>query len=278
MNPFLPSPHANPAECAPPNRAPARHVGLHWPSLPSQCAVCRSWPSAPVCAACVARFTAWPTRRCQTCAVGLPPSLLNLEMTSDTAPGPAPDRCGECTRHPPPLDLACAAVAYGYPWSSLVAQFKFGEQPGWAAFFASLLLTQRAAAVALAALGPEDWLVPLPLSAERLAQRGFNQAWELTQALAAASANAGRTDARLLLRIAHTRPQSQLRRDQRQANVAQAFAVDPLRATTLAGRRVVLVDDVMTSGASVFSAARVLREAGAAHVSALVFARTEEPT
>jgi ComF family protein len=242
---------------------------LRWPTVPSQCAVCATWPSEPVCAACVSRFAGWPARRCQTCAIGLPTGL---------ADGPAAlGQCGACLRQAPPLDRACAAVAYRYPWSSLIAQFKFGEQPGWAHFFAGLLLRQPDAADALAALGPEDWLVPLPLSAERLAQRGFNQAWELTQALRAQSMASGRADARLLLRIANTRAQSQLPRDQRLANVAQAFAVDPLRTATLAGRRVVLVDDVMTSGASVFSAARALREAGAAHVTALVFARTEEP-
>lgn len=265
----MPQPEPEPAEheASAPTQATRRN--LRWPTLPSQCAVCRSWPSAPVCAACVARFAAWPTRRCPTCAISLPPGLSEQ--------GTAPDQCGECLRHAPPLDRACAAVAYGYPWSSLIAQFKFGEQPGWAAFFAGLLLARVDVTDALGALGPEDWLVPLPLSLDRLAQRGFNQAWELARALANGSASVGRADARLLLRIAHTRPQSQLPRNQRLANVAQSFAVDPLRTAALTGRRVVLIDDVMTSGASVFSAARVLREAGAAHVTVLVFARTEAP-
>lgn len=262
-------PHPEPAERQETALPRTTRTSLRWPTLPSQCAVCRSWPSAPVCAACVARFATWPTRRCHTCAIGLPPGLSDR--------GPAPEQCGDCLRHAPPLDRACAAVAYGYPWSSLIAQFKFGEQPGWAAFFAGLLLAQADVANALGALGPKDWLVPLPLSLDRLAQRGFNQAWELARALAADSASVGRADARLLLRIAHTRPQSQLPRNQRLANVAQSFAVDPLRTAALTGRRVVLIDDVMTSGASVFSATRVLREAGAAHVTALVFARTEAP-
>lgn len=266
----MPQPEPAEHEATAPRQATRRN--LRWPTLPtlpSQCAVCRSWPSAPVCTACVARFADWPSLRCSTCAIGLATGF------SDT--GAVPEQCGDCLRHPPPLDRACAAVSYRYPWSLLIAQFKFGEQPGWAAFFAGLLLRQADVADALRALGPEDRLVPLPLSADRLAQRGFNQAWELARALMAASASAGRTDAGLLLRIAHTRPQSQLPRDQRLANVAQSFVVDPLRTAALAGRRVVLVDDVMTSGASVFSAARALREAGAAHVTALVFARTEAP-
>ncbi|MGH8804128.1 MAG: ComF family protein, partial [Polaromonas sp.] len=82
-------------------------------------------------------------------------------------------------------------------------------------------------------------------------------------------------DARLLLRVKHTRPQSQLKREARLANVKGAFQVDPLRVAEIKGRRVVLVDDVMTSGASLFTAAQALREAGAAHVTAVVLARTE---
>jgi predicted amidophosphoribosyltransferase len=81
-------------------------------------------------------------------------------------------------------------------------------------------------------------------------------------------------DAELLLRVRHTRPQSQLKRAARLANVKGAFQVDPLRVAELRGRRVLLVDDVMTSGASLFTAAQALRDAGAAHVMAVVLART----
>ena len=123
-------------------------------------------------------------------------------------------------------------------------------------------------------LDAQDWVVPLPLSAERLQTRGFNQAWELARALARHTQTRATPDARLLLRIRHTRPQSQLRREARLANVKGAFQVDPLRAAALAGRRVVLVDDVMTSGASLFTAAQALRAAGAVHITAVVLART----
>ena len=126
----------------------------------------------------------------------------------------------------------------------------------------------------LRALDVSDWVVPMPLSAERLQTRGFNQAWELASALARQSRTNAQADARLLLRVKHTRPQSQLRREARLANVKGAFQVDPLRAAGLEGRRVVLVDDVMTSGASVFAAAQTLRDAGATQVTAVVLART----
>jgi predicted amidophosphoribosyltransferase len=99
---------------------------------------------------------------------------------------------------------------------------------------------------------------------------GFNQALLLAQHLAPR-----RTDARLLLRTRHTPAQSELKRAERLRNVQGVFAVEPLRAHELRDRRVVLVDDVMTSGASLHAASLALRQAGAAHITALVFARTE---
>lgn len=185
-----------------------------------------------------------------------------------------PPLCGACAVEPPPLDRAFAAVAYAYPWSNLVAGYKFGERHGWAGFFAGLLLQSPGLAPMLGELEPDDWLLPMPLSAERLQARGFNQAWELCAALARQAAPLARADARLLLRTRHTRPQSQLKRQERLANVKGAFQVDPLRAAELRGRRVVLVDDVMTSGASLYTAAQALRDAGAAHITTVVFART----
>jgi ComF family protein len=122
------------------------------------------------------------------------------------------------------------------------------------------------------ALDEADLVLPIPLSRERLAERGFNQSLQLARLLAPRQ-----WDATLLLRIRHTPAQSALDRKARLANVKGAFALDPLRAGEVRGKRIVLVDDVMTSGASLHSAARVLREAGAARVTAIVLARTDEP-
>lgn len=115
-----------------------------------------------------------------------------------------------------------------------------------------------------------DLVLPIPLSAQRLALRGYNQSWELAKRLSPHKA-----DVQMLLRTRDTPSQRQLPRHERLANLVGAFAVEPLRATQLRGKRVVLVDDVMTTGASLHSAAQVLRQAGAAHISALVLARTE---
>ncbi|HSH88833.1 MAG TPA: ComF family protein [Ramlibacter sp.] len=220
---------------------------------PGQCAVCHRWPAQPVCEACVARF-AQPRLRCIRCAIPIPSGI---------------SECGRCVRNRPPVDATYTAVSYDYPWSTLVAQYKFNGQAGWAQAFATLM---RSAPWVEPALDAADLVLPMPLSRERLAERGFNQALALARCLAPA-----KTDARLLLRIRHTPAQVTLDRKQRLANVKGAFAIDPLRALEVKGKAVVLVDDVMTSGASVFTAADALRQAGASRVTALVLARTDEP-
>ena len=106
----------------------------------------------------------------------------------------------------------------------------------------------------------------------RLAERGFNQALLLARAV-----DHRRSDPRLLLRLRETGSQTALDRKERHANVAGAFALEPLRADEVRGKSVILVDDVMTSGASLHAAADVLRHAGARRVSAVVLARTEAP-
>ena len=230
-------------------------------ALPSQCAVCRSWPSQPVCSACLKRLLQ-PQLRCPGCALAW------------TAWPGGPQRCPECLRQPLLLDGCFAALDYHYPWSALLTKLKFQQQTGWAAFFADRLLAQPEVAKLLAGLDNGDWLLPLPLSRERLAERGFNQSWELAKALYQRGRCPAQLSAGLLLRLRHTLPQSELKRAERLGNVKGAFAIEPLQAHLLANRHVVLVDDVMTSGASLAAAALALKKAGARHVTGLVVART----
>ena len=182
----------------------------------------------------------------------------------------------DCTRQRPPVDAVLVALDYAYPWSRLISAYKFGDQPGWAAFFAAMLLKSPGVNQALASLQATDLILPVPLSKERLQTRGFNQAWELAAALASQSGSPARLDGTLLLRVKNTRPQTELKREARLENVKGAFQIDPLRALEVKGKRVVLVDDVMTSGASLFTAASVLRAAGAAHITGVVLARTPQ--
>ena len=205
--------------------------------------------------------------RCKSCAIALP---ADLSMGLRSSPGV----CMDCIKQPPPVHAVLAALDYAYPWSGLISRYKFGEHPGWAAFFATVLLKAPGVDQALADLTDTDLILPVPLSRERLQTRGFNQAWELAHALARQSLCSANTDSTLLLRVKNTRPQTELLRQERLANVQGAFQIDPLRAAGLKGKRVILVDDVMTSGASLFTAAEALRAAGAAHVTGLVLART----
>jgi ComF family protein len=222
------------------------------PAPPSRCAVCGAWPAQPLCDACVVRF-AQPRHRCRRCALPLPDGV---------------DTCGACLREPPPLDTCFAAVDYAYPWSGLVARFKFSGEPGWDAALAALMARTPGLAGELASA---DLLLPIPLAPRRLAERGFNQALLLARALAR-----DKVETQLLLRLRETGSQATLDRGARLANVQDAFGVDPLRVGELRGAAVLLVDDVMTSGASLHAAAGAVRQAGARRVAAVVLARTAE--
>jgi ComF family protein len=109
----------------------------------------------------------------------------------------------------------------------------------------------------------------MPLATERLLQRGFNQSTLLARHLNPAKVLEG-----ALLRVVNTPAQSTLARKDRQSNLRWAFAMEPARPGIVAGKRLVLLDDVMTSGASMAAASAVLKRAGASHITALVFART----
>jgi len=228
--------------------SPLRH-------LPSQCAVCRGWGTQRLCAACVGLY-AGPRPRCERCALAVPSGVRV---------------CGDCVLHPPPFERALAAVDYDHPWDRLITQFKFNAALDLAAVLAQRLVeAQRAGAAA----SPE-LLLPVPLSAERLSARGFNQAWELARRVARTLQCA--TDAQLLLRLKDTPQQLALPSARRAANVRGAFAVEPRRLHALRDRRVAVVDDVMTSGATAAEVARTLLEAGAASVQIWVVARTPRP-
>ena len=159
-----------------------------------------------------------------------------------------------------------AAVDYAYPWAGALAEFKFRGDPGWAGALAGLL---RCAPGLDAALDDADCVLPVPLSTERLRERGFNQSALLARRLAGPKADSG-----TLLRLRATEAQSGLPRAQRLRNLRGAFAVEPGRIAAVAGKRVLLVDDVMTTGATLQAATEALRAAGAAHVAAAVLART----
>ena len=223
-------------------------------TLPSQCEVCRCWSDAALCAACVARFAA-PRPRCARCGLGL---------------GAAAPACGACLREPPPFEHTVCVADYSFPWDRLVADFKFHGRAELAG-----VLAERMTAAVREAPGPlPDRVAAVPMPAQRLAARGYNQAWELARRVAAALALPA--SATLLLRPLDAAHQIELGRSARQRNLRSAFMADPAQRAALQGRRIALVDDVMTTGATAHAAADALLRAGAAAVDVWVLARTPE--
>jgi len=226
---------------------------------PGQCGVCRAWSDQHVCGDCLMRY-ARPVPRCWTCAARLP-----LERIGHREP-----KCGHCLRHPPPLQRTIAALDYAFPWDGLLQHYKFHQ----AIELRETLLERLNQALTATDAEAPDWLLAVPLTVQRQRERGYNQNYELARALA--RRRQLRCDADLLLRVRHTSQQAQLPLQERAANVKGAFALEPGRARELRGRHVALLDDVMTSGATLFEIARVLRQAGASQVQAWVIARTPD--
>ncbi len=204
-----------------------------------------------MCDACRTRFA--PLRpRCPRCALPSPDGAV----------------CGSCLRAPPPWSTCVAAVDYGFPWDRLLSRLKFDQRPDLGAPLAGLL------AHALAALPVERGVVvtAVPLSTARLAERGYNQAWELARRVARALRL--HADPRLLLRCRDTPHQVGLGRGERERNLRQALLATPERTAAIHGGTFALVDDVMTTGVTAQAATNALLAAGAASVSVWVVART----
>ncbi len=220
-----------------------------------QCAVCRSWDAQPLCADCVARF-APAVPRCQRCGLRL---------------AAASPMCGACLADPPPFDACVVGCDYAFPWDRLIADFKFNARVELAAPLAQRLRT----AIERSAHPLPQWVLPVPLAPQRLAERGYNQAWELARRLA--QSLGCRADAQLLERPLAGAHQAELGLAQRRQNLKGAFVPKAHRHASLHGRHVAVVDDVMTSGATLREAAAALRRGGAVRVDAWVLARTPAP-
>jgi ComF family protein len=220
-----------------------------------QCAVCRIWNAQPVCDRCVTRF-APELPRCRRCGLRT---------------GTAVALCGACLADPPPFDACSVGCDYAFPWDSLIADFKFSARVELAA-----PLAQRLLEAVRRDGGPlPQWVLPVPLAPQRLAERGYNQAWELARRVARGLGC--QADARLLDRPLAGAHQAELGLAQRLKNLRGAFVPNPHRRVSMHGQHVAVVDDVMTSGATLRVAAAALRRAGAARVDVWVLARTQAP-
>ncbi|TDV18466.1 ComF family protein [Paraburkholderia caballeronis] len=237
-------------------------VRQQWPRfaqfvLPNRCSLCGNLSQTTLCAACDAAYWNEPRLRCAVCAVPLNGSWRTAARGY---------RCSDCAEAPPPFDATLTLADYRAPLDLLARRLKFRARVALGHEFA--LRLARAATDALDPADPPDLIAPVPLSRRRLIERGYNQAWQIAKPLARALHV--RADATLARRIAHTAPQSRLDRETRRRNVAGAFAVTkPVR-----GLHVAVVDDVMTSGATLEALARTLKTAGARRVTNFVALRT----
>jgi ComF family protein len=215
--------------------------------FPPRCLICRERGrnGRDLCGLCVEQLP-WNTVACTRCGL----------------PMPVPGECGTCLVRPGALTHTRAVFVYGFPLDRLVPRLKFHRDLAAGRLMAELM------AGALASAPRPDVIVPVPLHVRRLRQRGYDQALELARPLADALSLPLRPD--LLRRSRATAPQSELHAKERQRNVARAFEVPPGIAPPA---HVCLVDDVMTTGATLQAAARVLLRAGAQRVDAWVCAR-----
>jgi ComF family protein len=236
--------------------------------LPPRCLGCGAMVDAQgtLCARCWTGLTFLAPPWCARC--GHP-----FELATDAA-GPGTGReeeilCGACIADPPVWGGARSVLAYDEASRGLVLGLKHGDRTFAAVAFGAWMARSGAELLAGA-----DMLAPVPLHYWRLVGRRYNQSALLALAVGGAAGVETRTD--LLVRRRRTRTQGGLTREGRRRNVVGAFAVRPRHAGSVAGRRIVLVDDVLTTGATLSECARVLLRAGAARVDILTLARVPD--
>ena len=203
-----------------------------------------------------------PQILCATCHASLPRPTTACPVCA--APGNL-ERCGACLQHPPAFDQAFAALDYTFPVDKLIQAYKYHQQLALAPLFGRLMLQSIGTAPR------PDVLLPMPLHQERLRQRGFNQALEIAKFVA--------QDLQIPLatncaqRIVNTTSQATLKWDERKKNMRDAFAC----SAALQGQHIAVIDDVMTSGATLHALSKVLKRAGAQRVSVWIVARASAP-
>ena len=228
--------------------------------LPPVCISCRTRVETHglLCGQCFAKIDFIAPPLCARLGVPLPydagePSLSAAAIAS-----------------PPVYDRARAVARYSETMRELIQSFKYRDRQEGLALFGRWL--SRAGAELLA---DADLLVPVPLYRARLWWRRFNQSALLAQRVSLLTGVP--SDCFVLRRVRRTKSQVGLTAEQRKRNVAGAFRVEPSRKAGLKGKRIVVVDDVITTGATAEACARVLKRAGAARVDVLALARAVEP-
>jgi ComF family protein len=222
---------------------------------------------------------------CADCLGDLP--WQSLESCPQCAlPSLGAQVCGACLREPPFFDATHAVFTYDYPIDSLMAAYKYGDQLNLSHTFGKLLHEKISKNHALNGLSPLfdskplilngferaksiDLIIPMPMHPTRLKLRGFNQAIEIARVFKVFKAQDN-----IAIRQKLTPPQASLPLKDRVKNIKGVFKVDGNKLIQLQGKRIAIIDDVMTSGASLNELTKTLKNAGAVHVECWVVART----
>jgi len=230
--------------------------------LPPQCPLCRTFVDGQhkLCPACFGQMNFITAPHCLRCG---------LAFATLGEAGPQGE-CLGCLRRPPAFGRARAALRYDAAAQPLILPFKHADRTELAAVLAAMMARAGAALLADA-----DAIVPVPLHRERLIARRYNQAALLAAGLARRASRPWLPDT--LMRRRATTPLGELSAAARREAVSGAFAVRPSRQAAIRGKRLLLIDDVMTSGATASACAAAVLEAGAAAVDVLVAARVPAP-
>jgi ComF family protein len=234
-------------------------------ALPNQCALCGNLSQKVLCAGCDEQYWNQTRTRCPVCALPVPVLAAASAASAGIKTG-AHLICRRCIAEPPHFDATIALADYHAPLDTLALDLKFHARLATADEFARQL---QAAFENTNVVAP-DIVAPAPLSPRRLRTRGYNQAWSIGKPLARRLGSLA--DATLIERTRDTAPQAKLDLDTRRKNVGNAFTV--LR--DIRGQHVAIVDDVMTSGATLDALAFTLKAAGARRVTNFVALRTPQ--
>lgn len=228
----------------------------------NNCSKINQWLFSSQCLLCAAS-TQHSAELCSACFQALPwhnaPQCLQCGLPSNHP------ICGHCLHEPPDFDATLAALRYEFPLDAVMQHYKYGSALQTAHLFTHIMMTQLAKQQNAHAI---NLIIPMPLHPQRLKERGFNQSLEIARLL---SKQLGiPLDYHSAIRSKYTPPQASLALKERAKNIKGAFAVH----ADLSNQRIAIVDDVMTTGASLNELAKVIKKAGATYVECWVVART----
>lgn len=227
--------------------------------LGQNCVICETDIGAPatsihtVCRPCIDDLPWHPKDSCPQCGLASSGTGLNRAV------------CGSCINSSPGFDATYAAFLYAFPIDAMMQRYKYGDSLNLGDTFA-LFLTEKVT------LENVDLIIPMPMHPQRLKERGFNQALEIAKALTKNCKE--KLDFKSAERTKLTPPQASLPLKERVKNIKGAFQVNGDKLNLIKGKRIAIVDDVMTSGASLNELAKTIKTAGASHVECWIIART----